>query len=77
MSPSQRSDITAAFPIAVDAFLRLSRIHLESLERLSALKLSTSRQAVDDFATTAKQRSMEIAEPKPLQSLLGRPIWGQ
>lgn len=74
MFPAQRSDITAAFPIAVDAFLRLSRIHLQSFERLPVLRLDTARQAVIDLVATAGHlpQSAETAEPAALQFLFPR-----
>lgn len=74
MFPAQRSDITAAFPIAVDAFLRLSRIHLHRFERLPVLSLDTARQAVVDLVATARHppQSAETAEPVVLQFMLPR-----
>jgi hypothetical protein len=74
MFPAQRSDVTAAFPIAVDAFLRLSRIHLQSFERLPVFSLDTARQAVIDLVATAGHppQSAETAAPAALQFLLPR-----
>lgn len=77
MSPTLRSDITAAYPIAVDAFLTLSRIHLESLEHLSTLNIDTARQVVSDLAATARDapQIMVNRDSEALQSMLGTPLW--
>lgn len=76
MSAIPRSDITAAYQSATESFLAVSRAHLGSVQRLSALSLAVMRQTVDELATTANLlRAFEtVLQAERLQTVLSHPF---
>lgn len=78
MSNAPRSDAPATNAVAADAFLALSTVYLDSLERLSALNLNTAREAVDNCsaATRSLSEAMARQETQTRQSALGNSMWG-
>jgi phasin family protein len=71
-----RSDITAAYQSVTESFLAVSRVHLGSVQRLSALSLDVMRQTGDDLATTANLLTAfeTVLQAESLQTVLSQPI---
>lgn len=57
MSHTQRGDAVATNTAAANTFLTLSRVYLESLERLTALNLNAAREALESCAAANKTLS--------------------
>lgn len=77
MSNTLHNDVIITNTAAVDAFLSLSKVYLASIERLSALNLSTAREAVEDCTAASKTLTEAKAgdDLVGLLSGLGQPMW--
>lgn len=57
MSHTHRDDAVASFTAPATAFLALSKVYLEGVERLTSLNLNAAREALDSCASAAKTLS--------------------
>jgi phasin family protein len=77
MSDTLRNDADATETAVADAFLRLSKVYLASIQRLSALNLIAAREAVERYAaaTKALSESNPASNFSDLPSDLIQPMW--
>jgi len=77
MSKTNSHDTIASNTAAVDAFLSLSQVYLTGIERLSALNLTTARDAVESTssATNTLAEAGAARDWNVFLSSWGRPVW--
>src|SRR6185369_8302696 len=57
MSHTNRDDAVTPITAPANAFLALSKVYLESVERLTSLNLNAAREALDSCASATKSLS--------------------
>lgn len=57
MSHTYRNDVAGSITVPANAFLALSKVYLEGVERLTSLNLNAARETVDSYASATKTLS--------------------